>query len=174
MPKPLNKCCLCLSVSQLMMHACGDRVDVGCREPAPQDGILESYWGEHIHLGYYDEEERKKVRRGEAVVARAAPEKVLPSAAGVRHRFVGWVGGRGRTSNRGQKCKFVSLCVQWLSGPVWGARRSIAVDGRPCLIFFGHTSSYCLCLRPSPVEPRVLWNKLKRDLCSKYPTSRRY
>lgn len=27
-----------------------------------QDGILESYWGEHIHLGYYDEEERKKVR----------------------------------------------------------------------------------------------------------------
>ncbi|CAN0267856.1 unnamed protein product, partial [Hapterophycus canaliculatus] len=25
-----------------------------------EDGILESYWGEHIHLGYYDEEERKK------------------------------------------------------------------------------------------------------------------
>lgn len=29
-----------------------------------QDGILESYWGEHIHLGYYNEEERKKVRKG--------------------------------------------------------------------------------------------------------------
>ena len=27
----------------------------------PQDGILESYWGEHIHLGYYNDEERKKV-----------------------------------------------------------------------------------------------------------------
>ncbi|CAM9989702.1 unnamed protein product, partial [Laminaria digitata] len=25
-----------------------------------EDGILESYWGEHIHLGYYNEEERKK------------------------------------------------------------------------------------------------------------------
>ncbi|CAN0374680.1 unnamed protein product, partial [Discosporangium mesarthrocarpum] len=25
-----------------------------------EDGILESYWGEHIHLGYYNEEERAK------------------------------------------------------------------------------------------------------------------
>ncbi|CAM9308229.1 unnamed protein product [Pylaiella littoralis] len=25
-----------------------------------EDGILESYWGEHIHLGYYNEQERKK------------------------------------------------------------------------------------------------------------------
>jgi hypothetical protein len=25
-----------------------------------QEGILEQLWGEHIHLGYYDEDERKK------------------------------------------------------------------------------------------------------------------
>lgn len=35
-----------------------------------QDGILESYWGEHIHLGYYDEEERKKVRHDNIVSMR--------------------------------------------------------------------------------------------------------
>ena len=28
--------------------------------PAHREGILEYYWGEHIHLGYYSEEERKK------------------------------------------------------------------------------------------------------------------
>ena len=32
-----------------------------------QDGILESYWGEHTHLGYYNEEERKKVREGRVI-----------------------------------------------------------------------------------------------------------
>lgn len=25
-----------------------------------EDGILESYWGEHIHLGYYSEDDRKR------------------------------------------------------------------------------------------------------------------
>ena len=25
-----------------------------------RDGILEYYWGEHIHLGYYSEEERRR------------------------------------------------------------------------------------------------------------------
>lgn len=25
-----------------------------------REGVLEHYWGEHIHLGYYSEEERKK------------------------------------------------------------------------------------------------------------------
>lgn len=44
-----------------------------------QDGILESYWGEHIHLGYYDEEERKKVREG--FVANYSPTAWLPSTA---------------------------------------------------------------------------------------------
>ena len=45
-------------------HAC-------CRRSL-QDGILESYWGEHIHLGYYNEEERKKVRQtiGKGVMSR--------------------------------------------------------------------------------------------------------
>lgn len=29
----------------------------------PQEKILEYYWGEHIHLGYYSDEEQKQVRR---------------------------------------------------------------------------------------------------------------
>jgi MPBQ/MSBQ methyltransferase len=27
-----------------------------------REKILEHYWGEHIHLGYYSEEEQKQVR----------------------------------------------------------------------------------------------------------------
>jgi 2-polyprenyl-3-methyl-5-hydroxy-6-metoxy-1,4-benzoquinol methylase len=30
------------------------------RVGVPREGVLERYWGEHIHLGYYTDEERRK------------------------------------------------------------------------------------------------------------------
>ena len=54
---------LLLSISKALIPDWCQQHDFGlmrARTCLNRDGILEHYWGEHIHLGYYSEEERAR------------------------------------------------------------------------------------------------------------------